>query len=77
MLYAISIIYMAVLGRSDLASHRKYTSLIRSAIMTLERYHHPAATLAEAMCQDLLINLLFHQTESGQSAREDSVQHVD
>jgi hypothetical protein len=45
--------------------------------MTLERYHHPAATLAEAMCQDLLINLLFHQTESGQSAREDSVQHVD
>jgi hypothetical protein len=76
-LYAVSIIYVAVLGRSDLASHRKYTSLIRSAVVVLERYHHPAAMLAEATCQDLLINLLSHQTESGQSVREESVQQVD
>jgi hypothetical protein len=67
---------MSVLGRSDLASRREHTSLIRSAVKTLERYHHPAATLAEAMCQDLLVNLLYHETESGQVVRKESVELV-
>lgn len=67
---------MAALGRSDLASRREHTSLVRSAVKTLERYHHPAATLAEAMCKDLLVNLLCPQTESGQIVRKESVEQV-
>jgi hypothetical protein len=53
LLYAVSVMYMAVLRQPDLASCRKHTFLIRSAVKTLERHHHPAATLAAAMCQDL------------------------
>jgi len=63
---------MAVLRRPDLTSRRKHTSLIRSAVKTLERYHHPAATLAEAMCQDLLINFLHDQTVDGMSVYRES-----
>lgn len=75
LLYAISVIYMAVLRRPDLASRRKHTSLIRSAAKTLERYHHPAATLAEAMCQDLLSNLLHDQAMGRMGVFEHSIYH--
>lgn len=64
---------MAVLRRPDVTSRRKHASLIRSGVKTLERYHHPAATLAEAMCQDLLINLLHDRIVNGLSVYRESL----
>jgi hypothetical protein len=75
LLYAVSVIDMAVLRRRDLTSRRKHIFLIRSAVKTLERYHHPAATLAEAICHDLLINLLHDEAMGMLSVSEDWICH--
>jgi hypothetical protein len=65
LLYAVSIIYMDMLRLSrDEASKRHARTVLR----ILERCSHPAATLTEAVCQDLLSNFV---TVSGCSSHPD------
>lgn len=64
MLYAVSIVYMDVLRLPRTVASRRHADHVRSALNTLEHYHHPAATLAEAMCRDLNVN--FIEVDEGQ-----------
>ena len=58
MLYAVSVIYMDVLRLPSSVASTRHANNVQTALNKLEHYQHPAATLAEAMCRDMLVNFV-------------------
>lgn len=56
LLYALSVIYMDALRLGPENARRRYADLIVVAYNVLEHYDHPAARVADAMCQDISVN---------------------
>ncbi|KAG7528034.1 hypothetical protein FFLO_06454 [Filobasidium floriforme] len=58
LLYAISIIYMDILRLPQEEAIATYSSVVRTMSNILDHYDHPAAHVAQAMCNDILANQL-------------------